>query len=92
VPRLTKVLDHTVIPATSAGDPVVVKAVAVQLAVKDNPVAADQLVVLVPFQVPVPPTQYLFAITQQGWGFHPRRIKLHRLYHACNLVVEPLLL
>jgi len=56
------------------------------------PDEADQLVVLVPFQVPVPPTQYLFAITQQGWGFHPRRIKLHRLYHACSLVVEPLLL
>jgi hypothetical protein len=48
------------------------------------PEEAAQLVVLVPFQVPVPPTQYLFAITQQGWDCHPRHKELHRLYHACN--------
>ena len=57
----------------------------------DAPVAppdeADQFAVFVPFQVPVPPTQYLLAITQQGWGFHPDRKQLHHSHHASSLVV-----
>jgi len=62
VPSEIYMFENTVIPTTSAGDPTVVNVVPVQLAVKDKPVAADQFVVWLLPQVPVPPTQYLSAI------------------------------
>ena len=57
VPRLTNVLEKTVMPTTKAGEPVVVNTVPEHDAVKDKPLAVDHLVVDVVSQVPPPPTQ-----------------------------------
>lgn len=58
VPRLTNVLDHTVMPTTNAGLPVVVSVVPEHDALaKDNGAAVLQTVVLLAVQVPVPPYQ-----------------------------------
>jgi hypothetical protein len=62
VPRLTFVEDQTVIPTTSAGEPVVVKVVPEHDAVIANGAAALQFVVALLFQVADPPAQYLSAI------------------------------
>jgi hypothetical protein len=51
------VLYQTVIPTTNAGDPVVVSVVPERDAVNPTGTAVAQLLVLVPSQVPVPPTQ-----------------------------------
>jgi hypothetical protein len=58
VPRLTNPDDHTVIPTTRAGLPVVVNVVPEHDAVaKASGAASLQTVVLLVFQVPVMPTQ-----------------------------------
>jgi hypothetical protein len=53
---------RTVKPIVKAGEPVVVSVVPEQEAVKINGAADDQFVVADVFQVPLPPTQYLFAM------------------------------
>jgi hypothetical protein len=63
VPKLTLVEDQTVIPTTSAGEPVVVNVVPEHDVVASvNATAALQFAVELLFQVPAPPAQYLFAI------------------------------
>ena len=57
VPMLVFVASRTVMPMTSAGDPTVVSVVPERDAVNDRALAADQLVVVVVSQVPVPPNQ-----------------------------------
>ena len=79
VPMLVFVASRTVMPMTSAGDPTVVSVVPERDAVNDRALAADQLVVVVVSQVPVPPTQYRFATAYAsgaGAGFSISAIQL----------------
>jgi hypothetical protein len=62
VPMFVVDVTKTVIPVTSAGEPVVVSVVPEQEPVKVTADAVDQLVVNAALNVPVPPTQYLVAI------------------------------